>query len=71
MTKAKATYAASTLNLLTKGMGVPFGWFPAHHHATQASKAALREKGRPAVHRKYRAAREWLKTRESNVLMSP
>jgi hypothetical protein len=37
----------------------------------QASKAALREKGRLAVHRKYRAARERLKIRESNVLMSP
>jgi hypothetical protein len=78
-TKAKATYAVTTLSLLTKGpnediLEISLGSLPARCNA-KTSKPFLPEKVSPAVapraSRHAAAPITWLKTRENKALKSP
>ena len=73
-TKANATYAVTTLSLLTMVMGV-LPWFTSCPHITlEASKAFPAKKVSVAVHPDLSTGRPvpatWLKIREINVLKS-
>jgi hypothetical protein len=73
-TKAKATYAVTTPNLLTKVMGKA-PWFTSLPANAKVSKPFPAEKVSPAVARHRSTTLEppptWLKTRKIKALKSP
>jgi hypothetical protein len=70
-TNAKATYAVTTLSLLTKVMEKT-PWFTSCPQSTsKVSKEFPAKKGRVPVWNPISTAESWLKTREINALKSP